>query len=150
MDRYSGQFSDSGKRIVVAGIPRCGTTLLWRAIVGLGPGQYTPKGYTGGIIKTHSQAPKTLPEGYKVLFLFGDIINAVISTKLKRYDQRHFTNCGCSKDVSKTDIFEEDALNYEKIFDSWMRDNGYPVLAVRYEVLFDNLDKIENFSGCEH
>jgi hypothetical protein len=39
----------------------------------------------------------------------------------------------------------EDFLGYEKIFDSWTKDNGYPVIAVNYESMFKNKDKIEEF-----
>jgi tetratricopeptide (TPR) repeat protein len=133
------------KSIIVAGIPRSGTTMMFRALAGLEPGDTTPRNYCGPVKKTHGLAPKKLPEGYKVIFIFGDVINSVISTKKFRYDKTHFINCGCTKDPEATDIYLEDALNYEAMFDSWNQDNGYPVICVRYETIYENLKQINNF-----
>jgi hypothetical protein len=132
-------------KILVAGIPRSGTTLLWRAIAGLPPGDTTPPDYAGPVKKTHSLAPNTLPDDYKAVFLFGDIIASVISTRLNRYSEFHFQICGSNRSPETTDIFIEDALNYEAMFDSWHRSNSYGVMCIRYETLFANRKIIEAF-----
>lgn len=150
----------SKNRIVVAGIPRCGTTMVWRALSGLAPSEHTPKDkfvtdlsclnltqQSSFIIKTHSRAPDALPNDWRVIFLFGDPLLAVLSTRRKRYDKQHFANCGVSRDPATTNIFIEDALGYEKLYDSWMAHNGYNVICVRYESIFSNISIIEKFLG---
>jgi len=57
-------------KIIVAGIPRCGTALLWRAIAGLPTGETTPPDYMRHIKKTHLPAPMNIPKNYKALFVF--------------------------------------------------------------------------------
>jgi tetratricopeptide (TPR) repeat protein len=135
------------KNVIVAGIPRSGTTMIFRALAGFYPGDTTPRNYSGSVKKTHGLAPKQLPKGYKVIFVFGNIINSVISTKKSRYDQVHFINCGCSQNPENTDIYLEDSLNYEAMFDSWNKNNGYPVICVRYETIYENLKPISRFLG---
>lgn len=143
------QISKLERNIIVAGIPRSGTTMVFRALAGLPPRDTTPRNYpdSASIKKTHGIAPKQLPEGYKAIFVFGDIVSSVISTKKHRYDKTHFINCGCSKDPEHTDIYLEDALHYEAMFDTWNRNNGYPVICVRYEKIHENLKKINDFLG---
>ena len=136
------------RKIIVAGMPRSGTTLVWRAIAQLSPGDTTPPDYQGPVKKTHNLAPNRLPPGYKAVFLFGDPIAAVISTRLKRYDRKHFDNCGAhDRDPETTDIYKEDALGYEAIFDSWYRPNGYPVMCVKFERLYSSLQYLDKFLG---
>lgn len=136
-------------RIVVAGIPRCGTTMVWRAIVGLPPGDEHPQHYRGSVLKMHGTAPTSLPPCAKGIFMFGDVTLAVISTRFNRWDQRHFANCGCDRTLDEVDIFREDALNYEAMFDSWHQRNGYPVLCLRYETLRDHRDLLSSFVGFD-
>lgn len=133
-------------RIIVGGIPRCGSTMVFRALAGYPPGTTHPRDYKGNLIKAH-MLPNKVKKGYKAIFLFGDIINAIISTKLKRYNITHFKHCGCNKDPSEVDIFEEDCLNYEKIFEDWFKYNGFPIICVRYETLIKYIKIIENFLG---
>ncbi|MDT9266490.1 tetratricopeptide repeat protein [Limnospira sp. PMC 1223.20] len=132
---------------IVAGIPRSGTTMIFRVLAGLPPGNTTPRHYFSSVKKTHALAPQKLPKEYKVIFIFGDVINSIISTKSSRYDKFHFLNCGCTKDPENTDIYLEDALNYTAMFESWNQDNGYPVISVRYEAIYNNVDRISEFLG---
>lgn len=142
--------------ITVASIPRCGSTMLWRALNGLPPGGLTPKWFkdTGcgahGIKKLHAYEEV---DG-KVVFLFGDIINSVISTKKNRFNRGHFKNCGYGGNSKKflnelklINIYETDFLGYEKIFDLWTK---RPQTAlVRYEKLHDNMHTLCKFLGKE-
>lgn len=140
---------DSGERklnIVVASIPRCGSTLLARAVAELPPGNTWPKDLPE-VKKMHWPREDELKYIDRAVFLFGDIINAVISTRFKRWDENHFRNCGCNKALTEADIFKRDDLNYESIFDYWMAGCGFPVLAVRYEAMWDNADLIAGFVG---
>ena len=132
-------------KVVIAGTPRCGTTYLFRSLAGLEQSEFTPKRYEGDLIKVHGPAPKDLPPEYRAIFMYGDVVRAVISTKKKRWTREHFRNCGCRKWFPK--IYERDDLNYELMFDTWTRDNGYPVLALRYETMHEHIDVISDFVG---
>jgi hypothetical protein len=132
-------------RIIVAGIPRSGTTLMFRALAGLPPGSTTPASDLNGVVKTHSFEPRNFEGAACALFLFGNPILSVISTKRKRYDQNHFRNCGAGDlDPETTDIFVGDHLNYERMWDAWTSRQGFPVIAIRYERLHDSIRYVEN------
>lgn len=146
VDKYNQSYiSSKSKGVIVAGIPRCGTTLMFRALAGFSAGNTTPKNYYGKIKKTHGLAPSNLPRGYKAIFLFGDIVSSVISTKNSRYESNHFLNCGCLKKVEEVDIYKEDILNYELMFDSWHQRHNYPVMCLRYEKIYHNINLIKAF-----
>lgn len=153
------------KNLVVAGIPRCGTTYLFRCLMGLPPGSGSPKGAALEAlpgIKCHSLAPpdrfdtdpwadsvsECLENGGRAIFVFGDPFAAVMSTVRHRFDHVHAANCGCDLDLKKVDLLEADFFNYEKMFDSWMRQkHDYPVLALRYETMVLHKHEIELFVG---
>ncbi len=137
------------KHIIIAGIPRCGTTLLARAVAGLEPAKVWPSRQepVNGVIKRHLKVSKTdINNACGCIFLFGNIPKAIISTKRTRMDKRHFENCLCKRDPEKTNILEADYLNYEKIFDFWTSgDFPFYVSAMRYEKLWKYKEEIEWF-----
>lgn len=154
------------KNLVVAGIPRCGTTYLFRSLMGLPQGSGSPKGrhlkkLPG--VKCHSLAPRDrflsdpwasqvdfcLRENAgRAIFVFGDPFAAVISTIRTRFDPVHAANCGCLTPLDKVDLLEGDFFNYEKMFDSWMtHTHRYPVIAVRYETMYRYHHLIDAFVG---
>ncbi|NDY96287.1 hypothetical protein [Wenzhouxiangella limi] len=138
-------------RVAVAGIPRSGTTMTFRAIAGLPPGSTTPKDYAGPHVKTHTFEPSTLVNKVDVaIFLFGDVVDSVVSTREKRFDAGHFRNCGAEHLSPETsDLYEADHLNYEKMFDAWMRPNGIPHVCVRYDRIHELADIVEKLLGCQ-
>lgn len=134
--------------VAVACIPRTGSTMLWRSLVGLPPGDYTPKGYFGlespVNIKKVTHYTESLPENTKVIFLFGKVPYSVISTRRAIYDRIHFEHCGYSREALP-DIYKEDALSYERIFDEWVNNKRYRTLCVRYEALHESTEEIKRF-----
>lgn len=122
--------------IIVAGVPRCGTTYVARAIAGLPPGDVWPADDCGTVMKLHAlnrdwDRPPWFDDALKI-FLFGDPILAVISTIRCCYNPPHFRNCGyVGKDAPN--IIDNDALNYTGLFNAWTSLTG--VLCVRYEAL---------------
>jgi hypothetical protein len=125
------------KRVLVASIPRCGSTMVFRAIAGLGKGSTMPQDYAGPHCKTHSFEPDAFAGKVDVaIFLFGDVLSSVASTRLRRYTQAHFDNCGAGHlSPESVDIFDADHLNYERMFDAWMQRTAVPHVCVRYERL---------------
>lgn len=154
----------SDKEVAVVGIPRGGTTFLFRSIAGLPPGNTTPKGAAYKALpwlKSHSLAPpecfndqhaadlkKHTDADGKVIFVFGEPMPAVISTRLKRWDWMHAWNCGFDPNRFKAkapDIYATDCFNYERMFDTWMNASGYPIMAVKYEAMDRHFGDIEEF-----
>ncbi len=138
----------SNKTFVVAGIPRSGTTMVFRALAGLPRGATTPKDYEGPIVKTHTPKPQQLKRVDKAIFLFGDPVASVISTRQKRWTLKHFKNCGVNNvPIETADIYAKDFLGYEKMFDAWTRRQGFDTICVRYERIHDNLQILNSFFG---
>lgn len=145
-------------RVLIASIPRCGSTLLLRAIAGFPPGSNTPRvPYCAFVrdlerlpdvpfLKTHSLAPKELPTDVRAIFLIGNPIRAIVSTRQKRFDRNHFENCGYFED-ELPDIYARDDLGYEKIFDTWTSEHPYPVLAIRFESLWEHEELVSRYLG---
>lgn len=138
-----------GVEIVCAGLPRSGSTLLYRALAGLPPGSTTPKPQTGLVRKTHTSRPELFNSVRVGVFIFGDPVDAVISTRMRRWDQQHFINCEAPEECSpeNSDIFREDILNYERMFDSWMQRQSFDLAAVRYETLYQHAPALSKFLG---
>jgi len=122
--------------------------MMFRAMVGLPPGGTTPKSDVGPFVKTHSFRPAGFSNVRRAVFIFGDPVAAVLSTRKHRYTEQHFRNCGAN-DLSPetTDIFVNDALNYEYMFDAWMGRQNFDLICVRYEELHDNIEAITAFFG---
>ncbi|MCF7853979.1 MAG: hypothetical protein K9N51_04205 [Candidatus Pacebacteria bacterium] len=145
-------------RILVASMPRCGSTLLLRAIGGYCPGPYLPNDSAcGGVhdwdaipdvpfLKTHLSAPASLPADILTIFIFGDPLRAVVSTAERRFDRKHFAHCGWTSD-DLPDVWNRDDLGYERIFDSWTKPHDFPVLLLRYETLWENINAVEDYIG---
>lgn len=137
----------SENNIIVAGIPRSGTTYLFRAIAGFPPGISKPENYAGPVHKTHACAPETFSKNSVALFVFGDPVCSVLSTRKNRWRKKHFLNCGVDGDPNDFDNYTSDCLGYEQMFDTWMRPHSYPVLCVRYEAMPNLFTQIEAFIG---
>lgn len=122
------------KRVLVASIPRCGSTMLFRAIAGLEPGSTMPEDYAGPHHKSHTFAPDSFAGRADVaVFLFGDVLPSVASTRKYRYTQQHFENCGAGQlSPQEVDIYDADHLNFERMFDAWMAKTAIPHVCVRY------------------
>jgi hypothetical protein len=143
-------------RLIIASVPRAGSTYLLRSILNLGQGNNTPpeifkrnKPFHYPVVKTHSKANDVLHNGYKAIFLYRNPMECVISTKFNRWDYNHFLNCGVDRQPKECDIYKEDVLDYEGIFDSWMKNNGYPVMTLKYDTLYKHFDDINKFIGKE-
>jgi len=120
---------------IVASLPRCGSTMVWRAVVGIGPDEPALPQHYAAVPKLHAMTPEArrlLRRGARAVFLFGDPIAAVLSTLANCYNMAHFRNCGCND--TEPDIIDADGLGYEQIFNAWTRARG-EVLLLRYETL---------------
>lgn len=150
------------KKIIVAGIPRSGTTYLYRSIAGLKPGKTSPNSNKGDVVKTHGLCPpdssgdarehlmkQWIQERPLVIFAYGDPIQSILSTILKRNEKNHFANCGYHGNATKNDLLTRDILGYEQMFDSWFGTTYSPRLLIKYPAIPKNLQQIESFLGKE-
>lgn len=137
------------RHLIIAGIPRCGTTMVARAAAGLEPSNKWPSRQepVNGIIKRHLRlSHQDITHADAAIFLHGDIAKAIISTKRSRMDWKHLMNCRCQKPLDQVDIFTRDDLHYEEMFDFWTSGGlPIPVLAVRFERIWEKEKELRNF-----
>lgn len=141
--------------IVVAGLGRCGTTMLFNAIrqknefVRDLANLNNPDFEQFQAIKTHDFAPDQLPPHTKCIYLFGNPIEIVLSAHGEKVNHdEHYLNLHSSP--SKKNKFAwEDTLGLETNFDTWMQPQKYPLLTLRYETIWQNIGLINEFIGFQ-
>lgn len=149
--------SQSG--VVIAGLGRCGTTMLCNAFnldvrfharLDLLARRF-PKRYLQSIIKTHDFPPRT-PEvwaGYRFIFLFGNVPDLVWSYMNQKdvewveYTHLHMDSC----ESGPLDMLcQWDVFRLEEHFDKWCRPCGLKHMMVRYETMWDHVEEIKEFA----
>jgi len=141
---------------IIASLGRCGSTLVTHTVtraLGRTPpppfvqlDNYAPD--QGPVYKTHSLAPESIPEGGKVIFIFGDPRNIVVSTRSMHLRDMHCEHMGA--DPLQWHVWPyKDILNLEANFDSWYQPHDYEVLSIRYEKMFENFDVLNGFLGMD-
>jgi len=138
---------------IVNGIGRCGTTLMSTFLSNIYPfygfvknlHDIDNKSFKNNItIKTHSLNCFTQNRSdIKVLFMFGNIYNTVLSYKHK-WSNNMLIHLFAEKNIGKNHL-EEDIFQFDRYFKAWYKPSGFPVMFVRYEKLYDNLDTVLNF-----
>jgi hypothetical protein len=133
---------------IISGLGRCGTTLMQYALIEtqgviksrrfLSRFSDEKKFVKGSIYKTHSFPPATLPSHVKLVFMFGDPMNAALSghREFSKENDKHFTHIGASGIPDREEIFSKDILMLEKHFDAWYQRQGFDFISVRYETLY--------------
>jgi len=127
-------------RYCVAGLGRCGTTLVERWL-----------GKRRGDMKTFkTHLPPPLKFSGKMIFLFGNPYNIVLSTHfVMQNPKEHYQNFGKDYHSSWKDFMITDTLNLEFLFDIWHKEQSFPLITVRYETMWQNLDKISKFFDAD-
>jgi hypothetical protein len=146
--------------VIVAGLGRCGTTLLYQALRNYG--FKTPAGFVddlegnvklepGCVYKTHALPPSNLPEHVKLVFMFGNPMDIVISTHkmINRWGREHHRHMGSDRFVCNDCVLEADTLQLHKHFDSWYCSHSWPFISLRYEALYkrETLKALRCFLG---
>ena len=133
-------------KIIVASIPRTGSTMLTRALADLPVcGSFDQK-LSSKVYKTHLYEHQ-VKKCKKAIFLFGKVEVSVISMRKFRWDKQSLLNCQCPTSPQNTNIYVNDACNFEKIYDSWTHPKSHTVLAVRYEKIWKYKNLIQDFVG---
>jgi len=147
--------------IIIAGLGRCGTTLVFNSIIE----NHLYSGYNGiiqikdyqgdylndVIYKTHDYPPVSLPENVKIIFMFGNPYNTIVSTHrhINLFGELHHKHLGSNKYKLNNDIFYEDTLKLEQLFDAWNKSQNFDFLSLRYESLYDSksIEILSEFLG---
>ena len=158
--------------IVVASMGRSGSTLVFKAIRnGLAALRFGPLSKVsrariadvawdlsdcqlapGIVYKTHALAHE-LPadRDARVVFMYGcasDAAASVLSCRLRfgpAWVAEHFEHMRATG--SFDELGERDVLRFEEQIDGWLGGCSAPVLGIKYEALWDNIDALSNFLG---
>lgn len=144
------------KAIVLSSMSRCGSTLLYLSI-----GKYKfKKPFVTDIsnmkflpryaYKTHDCAPIHIHKGVKTVYLFGDVFNIIASNFAKFSNKgtlvNHMKHFHADPKIA-VDMLTKDVFGLEHQFDSWNQRRTYPIMLVRYETMWDNLEAIRSYLG---
>lgn len=155
---------------IVASMGRSGSTLVYHAIAkALAQKKYkrlsstlerSVKGQAwdldraplvGGVVyKTHDMASNIVPIlPVKAIFLFSRASDAALSVYScyerygKEWVEMHLRHLHASGNFSE--LLERDILRFGEQINSWVNEKRFPVLAARYEYLWDNQDILRAF-----
>jgi len=141
--------------IVVAGMGRCGTTLVFDAIrkknefVRDLQNLNNPDFIRLNVIKTHDFPPTTLPPNTKCIYMFGNPYHIVFSSHGPKVNHHeHYLNMH-SEPSSRFKFTWEDTLQLQKNFTLWHQPQPFPLLTLRYETLWQNIHVLNEFLGFE-
>lgn len=137
------------RSFLVAGLPRCGTTLLCTGLTRRKWTVYRDPGFVrdlepgfegrrGVVHKTHDpQPPPTLGERLRVAFVFGDPYDAVVSIHANLGFEAAYAHAHSDAFEDHDEIFARDLMRLEEHFDRWYRPQGFPFVSVRYDALHE-------------
>ena len=146
------------KQIVVAGMGRCGTSLVLNAI-----GRSSGRGHqwvtsladaprlSRKVIKTHDFAPsRPVPGTVKFIYLFGDPRQIICSAERKGdvFLKKHYPHMNADYSDHK-DVFNKDTMRLTDNLRSWLEVSGIDVLILRYETLWNYQKNVSDFLGFE-
>lgn len=94
-------------------------------------------------------------EDLRVIFLFGDPYEIVLSIRSRRsgprgneWVDRHCMNMGANR-TRFPFLFQEDVFHLERMFDAFYRPQKFPMLTLRYESLGSHLHTVDEFLGTK-
>jgi hypothetical protein len=99
---------------------------------------------------------RTVPPGFRAIYLFGNPMNAVLSVFRRGYQRWHFRNMtgdfdGWNEELSCLDGFlrrDTDPFRMEEHFENWMQaDRSYPILLLRFDTMWAHLPELFAFVG---
>src|SRR3972149_7387014 len=134
--------------VIVAGMGRCGTTLLHDALVDYGFketaflntfGECFIYRY-GKVYKIHYYLP---PDKFhynvKLIYMFGNPYDIAISAtkNINDWGKLHHAHLGSDLFVENKELYYKDTLQLNRHFDMWYRQQGFSFLSIKYETLYE-------------
>ncbi len=108
--------------------------------------------YQGGLLndliyKAHDYPLVSLSENVKIIFMFGNPYNTIVSTHkhINMFGVLHHKHRGSDNYKKNDNIFFEDTLNLEQLFDTRYQPQNFDFLTLRYESMY-NPESIELLS----
>lgn len=148
--------------IIVGGLGRCGTNLICDSLRNLGISAYSgfldrfdqQKEYISGFYyKTHDYPPDYLPANVKLIYMFGNPMNTVISThkKINKWGYLHHYHLNSNMYTFNDELFYRDTLLLYKHFNSWYKNQSFEFISIKYESLYDTetIEVLNSFLGFE-
>lgn len=168
------QFSSAPFAAVVASMGRSGSTLVFNAVAKAMARRYARVSYPdhykvlreetwtlegtrfrkGLVYKTHDYpGPFTMNVPLRAIYLYAspyDVVRSVLACR-ERYGEawaaEHFAHL--KADFALFDrILEQDALRLEEHFAAWVRPQAFPLIAIRYDALWESEEMLGDFLGA--
>jgi hypothetical protein len=132
--------------VLVASMGRCGSTMMYNSFISHGfkdtvfleSFKHCFIYANGSVYKTHGYPPRFLPCNVKLIYIFGNPMDIVISTnsKINWWGKTHHRHLGSGLFRENNDLFIKDTLQLHKHFESWYRPQKFEFLSIKYESLF--------------
>lgn len=149
--------------IIIAGLGRCGTTVVQKSIkksckvkssrVFIDSFNMCPSLQKNQLYKTHAfPAQYELPDHVKVIFLFGNPMDIVLSVNNKFNTNRlklHYHHLESPYYKEHYNIIHQDTLQLEKQFKAWHQKQKFDFCSIKYETLFSSAtqNKLNDYLG---
>ena len=143
---------------IVNGIGRCGTTLMYHYLIK----KYKNNGFikdlrelnklnfnSNVVYKTHSLNVLVPKPNVRIIFMFGNIYNTVLSYKKRAWSKNTMKHLSVEDNFNKN-YLETNIFEFNRYFKNWYKPLGYSVMFVRYEKLQYNLKEVLNFCGIKN
>lgn len=143
-----------GTSLVISGMPRCGSTLLFHAVrnhmrswkTHRGP-KHTWHPHIDYVHNPTYQIP--IAADAKAIITFGNVVNSVLSTSaMMRKSKKWGTMAAKIFDVSRVPpdaIYDDDHYGFYPLILEWLVVRDRSVMFLRYETLYRHLDSIAAF-----
>ena len=93
----------------------------------------------GRVYKTHGFPPPSLPDQVRLIYMFGNPMNIVVSAhnQMNAWGRLHHKHLGSDLFIDNDCVFQRDTLLLSKHFDLWHRRQSFSFATVRYEALYE-------------
>jgi len=136
----------SSHALVVAGLGRCGTSLISNTLRNSGyiPGPFIVhlddklRLRPGYIHKTHSYPPYYLQKNIKLIFMFGNPMDIALSTykRINAWGEMHHLHLQSDLFEPNDSILFRDTLKLDSLFKAWYKEQNFGFISIRYETLY--------------
>jgi len=148
--------------IIIGGLGRCGTQLICKSLKNSGISENSyfldrfdkQKEYINGVYyKTHDYPPDYLPPNVKVIYMFGNPMNIVISAhkQMNEWGYLHHYHLNSNLYTFNDELFYKDTLLLHRHFDAWYKNQNFEFISIKYESLYntETIEILNNFLGFE-
>ena len=147
--------------VIVTGMGRCGTTLLYDALLEYGFKETTFLDTCrecfifryGRVYKTHYLPPDKLHYNVKMIYMFGNPYDIVISAtrQINSWGKLHHEHLGSDLFVGNNELYYKDTLQLHRHFDMWYRQQGFSFISLKYETLYEDYNRriLNQYLGLE-